>query len=163
MDTLKKGNFVASHAGAEFFEEDLKLFKKTFPGKAALAAEFEKVEKFQKKQFDERILFELLDKEGIEKEIIAIRKPAADQSAPRVYTREGLEKMTKDQLAPLAPDADKKANKQTLIDTILNKQKEAESTEEETQTEESTQSTDNKSAEAEELKKKEGHDESTQA
>jgi hypothetical protein len=60
LDSLQIMTLVASHAGEEHFEADLKLYKKLFPESPALAA-LENAEQWQKKALDERMLFEILN------------------------------------------------------------------------------------------------------
>lgn len=118
MDTLKKGNFVTSFAGEKHFDKDLELFKKTFPNKTALIAEFEKAEPFMKKAYDERILMELLDADGIEAKIHANRKPVLEVDKPESL-KEQLEKLSIKNLKVKYPDVNQGKNKAEFVGNII--------------------------------------------
>ena len=60
MDFATKNNFVVKHASVTYFEEDKKLFTKVFPS-SPLIPDLAKVNQFNKKHLDERMLLELLN------------------------------------------------------------------------------------------------------
>lgn len=60
MPTFSEINdFVVKHTGADYFDADVKLYKKHFPN-SKLIAELDRAPGFAKKGLDERIVYELL-------------------------------------------------------------------------------------------------------
>lgn len=60
LTPLEKINFVASHKKLEYYESDLKLFKKLYPA-SPLIKDFENAEAYSKPEYQERILLTILD------------------------------------------------------------------------------------------------------
>lgn len=61
---LQINNFVANHTGEQFFDNDLKLFKKLFP-ESPILKNLETAMPFQKKTLDERMILEILQADRI--------------------------------------------------------------------------------------------------
>ncbi len=61
---LQINNFVANHSGEQFFDNDLKLFKKLFPESPILKT-LETAMPFQKKTLDERMIIEILQADRV--------------------------------------------------------------------------------------------------
>lgn len=60
LTPLEKINFVASHKKPEYYELDLKLFKKLYPA-SPLIKDFENAEAYRKPEYQERMLLTILD------------------------------------------------------------------------------------------------------
>lgn len=64
MNVLDRNNFVVTHASVEYFAKDLEYYKKLFPN-SVLINDLENCPDFRKKEFDARMLHEMLASERI--------------------------------------------------------------------------------------------------
>jgi hypothetical protein len=58
METMEIISFINTHAGAEHFEQDKKLFKKLFP-QAKILHELDNANQYNMKHLDERMLLQI--------------------------------------------------------------------------------------------------------
>lgn len=104
-------NFVVNHCGKQYFDADVKLYKKHFPN-SSLIKELDRAPEYAKKNLDERIIFEILNNQ--------------DSCIDCIWENRGFVRDNKEAVLPLKPKQPKikeakipLENKETDISDIM--------------------------------------------